>query len=141
MEKEDRKEEEKGFVVRDRRFSSPKEGEEAKPKKETAQEPKSEQLKAREPKSEGPSGGEAPLPPIDFVNFTHSLYISALIQLGEIADPATKESVKNLALAKQTIDLLVMLEQKTKGNLTPEEDKLMEHILYELRMRYVKATG
>jgi len=69
-----------------------------------------------------------------------SLSTSALIQLGEIQDPLAKETVKNLPLAKQTIDLIGMLMEKTKGNLSPDEERLMEQILYDLRMRYVKAA-
>jgi len=61
--------------------------------------------------------------------------------LGEIQDPFTKKSTKNLPLAKQTIDLISMLKEKTKGNLSPEEEKVTEYVLYDLRMRYVKAAG
>ncbi len=143
MAKDDPKEEEKGFVVRDRRFSSAEEktAEASKAKKEEEKTPKAEKAEEapqkEEEKSEDAFQGETL--PIDFANFTHSLYVSALIQLGEIADPQTKQPLKNLTLAKQTIDLIAMLKEKTKGNLTPEEDKLVDHILYELRMRYVKA--
>ena len=66
---------------------------------------------------------------------------SVLIQLGEIEDPINQQSAKNLPLAKQTIDLIGMLKEKTKGNLTPDEEKVVENILYDLRMRYVKALG
>jgi hypothetical protein len=61
--------------------------------------------------------------------------------LGEIEDPISQQTAKNLPLAKQTIDLIGMLKEKTKGNLTPEEAKLIENILFDLRMRYVKATS
>ena len=61
--------------------------------------------------------------------------------MGEIEDPFTQKLVKNLPLAKQTIDLIGMLKEKTKGNLTPEEEKIMEYVLYDLRMRYVKAAA
>jgi len=61
--------------------------------------------------------------------------------LGEIQDPTNKQVTKNLPLAKQTIDLIGILREKTKGNLTPEEEKFLETILFDLRMRYVKATG
>ncbi len=127
------KEEEKGFVVRDRRFAAQKEGaEEAAPMKEEQRE---------EPKRKDASRQETPLPEINFTSFLLSISTSALIQLGEIPDPVNKQGVKELPLAKQTIDLIGMLKEKTKGNLTPEEEKLIEHILYDLRMRYVKAAG
>jgi hypothetical protein len=129
---DEKKEEEKGFVVRDRRFSSQKEKEEESGSK--AEE------KREEPHRTDTAQRDAPLPEIDFANFIHSLYISALIQMGEIPDPVTKQPVKELALAKQTIDLISMLQGKTKGNLTPEEGKLIEDILYNLRLIFVKAT-
>jgi len=134
MGENDKKEEEKSFVVRDRRFTAQKEAaEESKPKKEAGKE--------KEPAPEGASQQETPLPEINFTNFLLSLSTSALIQLGEIPDPVSKKPDKQLPSAKQTIDLIGMLQGKTKGNLTPEEEKLMEYILYDLRMRYVKASG
>ena len=125
------KEEEKGFVVKDRRFTAQKEeaAEEAVPKREEEQ------------KKGDASRQETLLPEINFTNFLLSLSTSALIQLGEIPDPMTKQETKELPLAKQTIDLIGMLKDKTKGNLTPEEEKLIEYILYDLRMRYVKAAS
>ncbi len=134
-DKNDKKEEEKSFVVRDRRFTAQKETpEESTPKKEG-------EVREEGPPKEAASREEGPLPEINFTNFLLSLSTSALIQLGEIPDPVTKESDKQLPLAKQTIDLIGMLQGKTKGNLTPEEEKLIEYILYDLRMRYVKASG
>ncbi len=128
------KEEDKGFVVKDRRFSAEKEEKkESKPKKENGKE---EELHKQDAASQ-----EAPLPEIDFTNFLLSISTSALIQLGEIADPTTKQPVKHLPMAKQTIDLIGMLKEKTKGNLTSEEEKLMDYLLYDLRMRYVKITS
>lgn len=126
-------EEEKGFAVRDRRFSAAKEEKEESQSKE---EPKIEGI----PK-EGVSAQEEPLPQIDFTNFILSLSTSVLIQLGEIQDPYTQKSAQNLPLAKQTIDLIGMLKEKTKGNLSPEEEKVVDYILYDLRMRYVKTAG
>jgi len=128
------KEEDKGFVVRDRRFSAEKEEEkESKPKKEDGEK--------EEPHTEDATSQETPLPEINFANFLLSISTSALIQLGEIADSTTKQPVKHLPLAKQTIDLIGMLKEKTKGNLASEEEKLIDYLLYDLRMRYVKATG
>ena len=136
MENDKKNEEgEKGFVVRDRRFSS---------KKETGEE---SQAKEERKKEEIPESGkndleqDIPLSEITFVNLVFSLSTSALIQLGEIEDPIANKTLKNLPLAKQTIDLIGMLKQKTKGNLSPEEEKLTENILYDLRMRYVKAIS
>jgi hypothetical protein len=130
-------EQEKGFVIRDKRFSAPKEDKRESQIKEESKE---------EPKVEGPPeqdtfAQQGPLPEIDFTNFVLSLSTSALIQLGEIQDPFTQKAAKNLPLAKQTIDLIGMLKEKTKGNLSPEEEKVIEYVLYDLRMRYVKAAG
>jgi len=126
-------EQEKSFVVRDKRFSS---------KQEEKGEPQiKKEEKIEEPPREGASAQEGSLPEIDFTSFIFSLSTSALIQLGEIEDPFTKTSVKNLPLAKQTIDLIGMVKEKTKGNLTPDEERLIEYVLYDLRMKYVKAQG
>ena len=126
------KEGEKGFVVRDKRFSA-------------QDEPPGEAVTKEEergtPRTEEAPREEAPLPQINFMNFLLSISTSALIQLGEIPDPVTKMSEMHLPLAKQTIDLIAMLQEKTKGNLTSEEEKLVEFILYDLRMKYVKAAG
>jgi hypothetical protein len=84
---------------------------------------------------------EVPLPEISFINLIFSLSTSALIQLGEIQDPVTQQLAKDPPLAKQTIDLIGMLKEKTKGNLTSDEEKVLENLLYDLRMRYVKASS
>ncbi|MFQ5458239.1 MAG: DUF1844 domain-containing protein, partial [Myxococcota bacterium] len=76
-----------------------------------------------------------------FATFIFSLSSSALVQLGEIPDPFTKKTEKNLMAAQQTIDLLGLLEQKTAGNRTEEENKALEAVLYDLRMRFLKASG
>lgn len=81
------------------------------------------------------------LPKIDFATFILSINSSALVQLGLIEDPVSGEKTKNLALAKQTIDLVAMLEEKTRGNLTGDEENILKGILYELRMLYVKEKG
>ena len=70
-----------------------------------------------------------------------SLNASALVHLGAIEDPNTGAKVKNLTMAKQTIDILSLLQEKTRGNLTGDEDNILKNILYELRMMYVKETG
>jgi hypothetical protein len=82
----------------------------------------------------------AAFPPVDFHTFVLSLGSSALLHLGEIENPNDGVSQKDLPLAKHTIDILVMLEEKTKGNLSSAEERLMESLLYDLRLRYVEAT-
>ncbi len=124
-------EKEKSFVVRDKRFTAKKEEEKVSPGNEKMEEPLREEV----------SGEEVPLPEINFTSFIFSLSTSALIQLGEIEDPFTKKQSKDLPIAKQTIDLIGMLREKTKGNLTSEEGNFLDNALFDLRMRYVKATG
>ena len=81
------------------------------------------------------------LPDINFSTFIMSLNASALVTLGVIDDPANGTKNKNLLLSKQTIDILIMLEEKTRGNLSDEEEQLLKGILYELRILYVKERG
>jgi len=80
---------------------------------------------------------------IDFSTFVLSLGTTALYQLGEIGDPeggGEGRAAPNLPFAHQTIDTLEMLTEKTRGNLTETESKLLEGILFELHMRYVEAS-
>ena len=96
--------------------------------------------KQTESRSAGhPAEGGAPLPAIDFSTFILSLSTSALYQLGLAPDPETGEAAEpNRLIARQTIDTLEMLREKTRGNLEPDEAKLVESLLYELRMRFVE---
>ncbi|MFP4158121.1 MAG: DUF1844 domain-containing protein [Desulfobacterales bacterium] len=80
------------------------------------------------------------MPEINFTTFILSLNSSALVHLGQHADPTTGATAKNLPVAKQTIDVIAMLSQKTEGNLTQEEERLLTNVLYELRLLYVKET-
>ncbi len=79
--------------------------------------------------------------PIDFYTFVLSLASSAFVHLGDAPDPETGKSREpDLALAKQTIDILSMLQGKTKGNLSPEEEKFLSNLLTDLRIRYVQRS-
>ena len=90
------------------------------------------------PKKTGADTATSPLPEINFASFIISLSSSALFHFGEIPDPATNQKERNLPLAKQTIDILGLLKEKTAGNLDREENQLLESLLYDLRMRYVE---
>jgi hypothetical protein len=81
------------------------------------------------------------LPSIDFSTFVLSLGASAMLQLGIAPDPAAAGAPpeKNLPFARQTIDTLEMLEEKTRGNLDDDESKLIQSVLYELHMEFVRA--
>jgi hypothetical protein len=84
---------------------------------------------------------EEPLPNVDFATFILSLSHNALMYLGEAPNPETGGGVeKNLPLARQAIDLIAMLEDKTKGNLTGDEERLIGQILFDLRMRFVEQS-
>lgn len=81
----------------------------------------------------------AGLPAIDFATFVLSLSHSALVHMGDAPDPDGKRSV-NLLLARQTIDLLSLLQDKTRGNLSGPEERILEQALYDLRLRYVEVS-
>jgi len=121
----DEKGEEKGFVIKDNRIFSEKEQELKKEDKEPEKEPVKEETKAQEAASAEKQEAEAQLPEINFPTF--------IISSGK--------KVKNLLIAKQTIDILNMLEEKTRGNLTEEEEQILKNILYDLRIIYVKEKG
>ena len=78
--------------------------------------------------------------PIDFGTFILSLSTSAVLHMGLIEDPQTRKKEKNLPLARQEVDIIEMLQEKTKGNLTTQERQMMDEVLYELRMRFVQAS-
>ena len=78
---------------------------------------------------------------ISFAAFVLSLAHTAAVHFGDIPDPMSGQTAEaNLPAAQQMIDILSLLEAKTRGNLTAEERQLLEQILYELRLRYVEAT-
>jgi Domain of unknown function (DUF1844) len=83
-----------------------------------------------------------PEPGVTFVGFVYSLAHTAAIHFGDVPDPDTGQPTKaNLGAAQQIIDILALLEEKTRGNLNAEERQFLEQLVYELRMRYVEATG
>jgi hypothetical protein len=129
--------EEKGFVIKDKRAFD-KSGEVRPTEPGKAKEEKTVEEK-KPPKREAEE--KAPLPEINFPNFLLSLNTSAMYHFGDLPDPVSKETKKDLAAAKQTIDILDMLKEKTEGNLDDGEKKLLDGILFELKMRYVKEKG
>ena len=141
MSGEREKEEGKGFIVQDRRRFSSDTGEAREPtEQEPLGSPKSEAHQTvDDSKSERPSQ-EEPLPEINFSTFVISLSTQALMNLGEIPNPLTNTPEKDVPVAKQMIDILGMLQEKTRNNLNGGEAKLMEEILFDLRMKYVEAV-
>jgi hypothetical protein len=84
---------------------------------------------------------EKTMPEVTFSTFIVSIGTSALIYLGELQEPGVKEVKQDLAMAKHTIDTLAMLQTKTAGNLTDDERELLRQLLYDLRLKYVKAIS
>lgn len=138
--------EERGFRISDKRFSAKKEQgiplEDKKRREETgASAERASAIGQKEaPDRAAPPGGEA-LPPLNFLTFLLFLSNSALIHLGEISETGGGKIEPNLPLARQTIDILAILKEKTRGNLTTEEEMLLDDLLYDLRMRYVKKAN
>jgi hypothetical protein len=147
----------RGFVVSDRRVFTPggeskEEGAAAGPAGAPAETPReaAAEFGADPTEPGGPSSGEKTvaggpppdrlLPPVDFSTFVLSLGSSALMHLGEIENPTSGTASKNLPLAKHSIDILSMLEEKTRNNLNTTEAQLLENLLYDLRLRYVTAA-
>ncbi|HEX16545.1 MAG TPA: DUF1844 domain-containing protein [Deltaproteobacteria bacterium] len=127
---EERVEEKRGFKVIDKRVFAQEEGKEEK---------KAEERRRQE--TERVTKEEVPLPEVTFSSFIYSLSTTCLVHLGEIPEPTTQKIQKNLPLAKQTIDVLGILLEKTKGNLTEEEERLLQSVLTDLRIRYVRAVS
>ena len=124
----------KGFTVKDKRIFS-QESIPTDPKKGKKEEEKIETEGKKSSNSSTP-----PLPELNFSSFILSLSSSALLHFGEIPDPVTNKKQRNLTMAKQTIDILGILKEKTSGNLTKEEQSLLDNLLYDLRIRYVKEV-
>ena len=128
----------KGFVIRDKRqFTT--DGE-AKPEADSPKDTtisdtadNSETAKNKSQESEG-----MPLPEINFASFVLSISSSVLLHFGDVPDPISGKKERNLPMAKQTIDILGILKEKTKGNLDKEEEQLLEHLLHDLRLKYVQ---
>jgi hypothetical protein len=122
---------EQGFVVRDRRASGASESPAA----------SSESAKGASSASPAAQSSEAPPLPVTFSSFVISLGSSSLMLMGEQLDPHQSPMPVNLPQAKEIIDLLSVLEDKTKGNLTAEEQAVLRDMLYALRMKYVTLAS
>ncbi len=129
----------KDFIIKDKRMFA--EGSENKEAAKQKAEPETEKPKEKGPEKEAAKEKESTeyqLPEINFATFIFSLNHSVLVHLGVTEDPVTGKKEKNLPLAKQTIDILGMLEEKTKGNLNKDEEQMLKNMLYDLRMIYIK---
>ncbi len=84
--------------------------------------------------------GKCTMPEVTFPAFIMSLNTSALYHLGELGDPVTGKKILDLDLARHAIDTLVLIQTKTKGNLEKDEKELLKNILYDIKIRFVKAV-
>jgi hypothetical protein len=141
--------EDKGYTVEDRRYLHMSEEEKAKVRaegakrtaKDAAAEEAFQEAAQKATAAAGQTEEQARLPEITFASLLVSLSSTAFVSLGAVPDPESGKTEKNLPLAKQTIDLLGMLREKTRNNLTLEEDNLFDHLLYDLQMAYVREVG
>jgi hypothetical protein len=94
---------------------------------------------------EEPAPGNEPPPgtggKIDFPSYILSYYTQGLVLLGEVPNPYTNKKEEDLESARHIVDLLGLLQEKTKGNLSNEESQLLESVLYELRMKFMAKTN
>ena len=130
-------EQDKGFKVIDRRAFNP----DGTPR--TPEEPEKTQKEtpsSAQSQTNASSSRPRALPPVDFSGFILSLAHTAMMHLGAVPDPVTGQSKRDPELARHTIDTIAMLEEKTKGNLSPEEQKLLANTLTELRLAYVRLA-
>ena len=140
MAGEEEKQEGKGFTVQDRRRFSPDTGEVRQDAREFGETPKPETKESQATSQANAQAEKEALPEINFSTFVISLSTQALMNLGEIPNPLGGKVESDIPVAKQMIDILGMLREKTRGNLNAGEERLMEDILFDLRMKYVEAV-
>ena len=121
-----------GFVIKDKRSSQISE--------DDASFLDDQEAKDSQEHEAPPEGEQAEPFQVDFSTFIMSLTSSAFYHLGDMADPTTGKKEVNLPAVQQTIDMLIMLKEKTKGNLKEDENKLLEQLIYELQVKYVDKT-
>ncbi len=131
-------EKEQGFVIRDRRGRSEEAPAPSSPPQAAASAEPSASEVHRESADQKAHGGHLP---VNFSSFVISMGSSALMLMGEQLDPQQPKMPLNLPQAKEIIDLLSMLEEKTRGNLTSDEQSVMTDMLYALRMKFVSLTS
>ena len=121
-----------GFVIKDKRSSQISE--------DAATFLDDQETKDQEEQADSSKEKETESFQIDFSTFIMSLTSSAFYHLGDMPDPSTGKKEVNLPAVQQTIDMLIMLREKTKGNLKEDEEKLIEQLIYELQVKYVAKT-
>ncbi len=133
-----KEEENPGFTVTDKRaFRQDGEKREPEAREEKRKEPEPAAGAAGSPLEEQP-GAE---PRIDFPSYILSYYTQGLVLLGEVPNPMTGKPEQDIEGARHTVDILSMLQEKTRGNLSQEEGQLLDSVLYELRMKFMAKTN
>jgi hypothetical protein len=135
-----KEQEEQNFKVTDKRGFR-EEGEVRAPEASEKAEEKPKSAPSSATQSNPPGQEAPPRPPIDFPSYLLSYYTQGLVLLGEVPNPYTNKKEEDVEAARHTIDILSMLEQKTQGNLSKEEQQLLETVLYELRMKFMAKTN
>lgn len=141
---------EKGFVISDKRLFT-REGARRPAEPESPREtpaappppPRREAPRAEEPQLQRPEPGAGPrrdLPPADLTMLVNMLTTNAMVFLGQIPAPGSQQYMRNLPQAQHMIDLLMVLREKTQGNLTREEEQMLQDLLPQLQMAYVSAS-
>ena len=141
MADDDKERENRGFKVQDKRLKFDEKIDES---SENEIRPESEPVilsAGKESAEKKPEQPREPLPPIDFSQFVMSLASSAMIHLGDIPHPADNQFHPELEAAQETIDILAMLEEKTRGNLSRPEVSLLTNVLADLRIRFVEKKS
>jgi hypothetical protein len=135
-----KEQEEQSFKVTDKRgFQEENEPIVPEVSENTGAKPTSETSSKKEERALEPEG--SPKPPIDFHSYIISYYMQGMVLLGEVPNPYTDKKEEDIEAARHMIDILSMLEQKTKGNLSKEEQQFLESVIYELRIKYMAKTN
>jgi hypothetical protein len=129
---------EKEFTIRDRRTFASQEASETREETPKEQPGSAEQKPVDNARTQEQKSAET-LPELDFSALVISLATTAQVSMGNIPNPQTSKPEQNLPAAQQMIDILGMLKEKTKSNLTREEQALLDNVLFNLRMQYVKV--
>jgi len=149
-ERHEEEQAEKAFIISDKRLFT-KEGSRRPAEAESPREapaatpppPRREAPRAEEPLRPRPEPGTGPrrdLPPADFATLVNMLATNAMVFLGQIPAPGSQQYLRNLPQAQHMIDLLMVLREKTRGNLTQEEEQMLEDLLPQLHMAYVSVS-
>ena len=138
------KQEERGFVISDKRSFTPAGDKITDAKSPGPAEPEPPPKQEEQPAAAAPppapeAAAPQDLPPVDFASFVMMLTNNVMVFLGQVPNPLTQQPQVDLAQAQHTIDIIMMLREKTRGNLTAEEERFLQELLPQLQMAYVQA--